>query len=434
MHVYFSGIGGSGLAAMANLCLDLGYKVSGSDLESNENTTQLLQRGATIFFSQNFQNLDTQHRVRMIDWFVHTPAVRESNPEYQFCLKNNVQITKQNELINFIVKDKGLKLIAVSGTHGKTTTTAMIVWLFKELKKEISWVVGSNINFGNSGSYEKGSEYLVYEADEYDRKLLKLNPDISLIASLDFDHPDTYTDLKDYNQTFAQFLGQTRELVCMWQEDYQKFDVVDIPSTVATIMPDAHSKEVKAEIDKIDLTGGLSRKNSYLATQVLSRILDLDKDKLFQLVAKFPGVQRRMEKLRDGLYSDYAHHTSEIEATLEMATELKRKEGFKKIITVYQPHQNIRQHSMLSKYETCFDLADQVYWLPTYLTRENPDLKVLTPQDIIAQIKHSDKAKVVNLDDNLYNIVKEHLDNHNLVVFLGAGSIDKWFREYFLIN
>jgi UDP-N-acetylmuramate--alanine ligase len=434
MHIYFSGIGGSGLASMANLCLDLGYKVSGSDLEENESTLNLKARGATIFFSQSFQNLETQNNIEMIDWFVHTPAVKENNPEYQFCLKNNIKISKQNGLINYIVKDKGLKLIAVAGTHGKTTTTAMVVWLGKQLKLPVSWVIGSNLSFGNSGAYEKGSEYLIYEADEYDRKFLELDPDISIISSLDFDHPDTYTDLDDYNTAFTKFLSQTKQLICIWNEDFKKLGVEKLETEAKLYNPESTESPNSEYLTKIKLTGNHNRKNAYLAISAVSSFSEVDSAKLNDLIETFPGTQRRMEKLVDGLYSDYAHHTTEIAATLELASELKQKENFRKIVVVYQPHQNIRQHVMLSKYTDCFDLADEVYWLPTYLARENPNLKILTPLEIVANINNPNKVKIADLDEKLYSTVKQHLADHDLVLFLGAGSIDNWFREYFVIK
>jgi UDP-N-acetylmuramate--alanine ligase len=434
MHIYFSGIGGSGLSAMANLCIDLGYKVSGSDLEENESTLNLQKRGATIFTSQSFQNLETQNNIELIDWFVHTPAVRENNPEYQFCVKNNIKISKQNGLINYIVKDKGLKLFAVAGTHGKTTTTAMVVWLIKELKQPVSWVIGSNVSFGNSGAYEKDSRYLIYEADEYDRKFLELVPDITIISSLDFDHPDTYVNLYDYNSAFAKFLSQTKQLVCIWNEDFKKLGVEKLETDAKLYNPDSAESLNSEYLSKIKLTGNHNRKNAFLAISAVSSVANVDSAKLNDFIGTFPGTQRRMEKLLDGLYSDYAHHTTEIEAVLESAAELRIKENYHQIVVVYQPHQNIRQHSMLSKYADCFKGADQVYWLPTYLSRENPNLKVLTPLEIVASINQPEKIDIVDLDDELYNIVKKHLADHDLVLFLGAGSIDNWFRKYFLIS
>jgi UDP-N-acetylmuramate--alanine ligase len=425
MHVYFSGIGGSGLSSMAQLCLDLGYIVSGSDMEASENTEILQSRGVQVYIGQNYQDIEQANNVDSIDWFVHSPAIKETNPEYKFCLKNNIKTTKQNQLLNFILTDKNLKLISVAGTHGKTTTTAMLVWLFNSLKLPVSWVIGSNISFGNSGEYQPAAKYLIYESDEYDRKFLDLHPAVSVISSMDFDHPDTYKDKSHYESAFSQFISQTTDLVCMWHDDYTKFK-----SNFETKIyhADQSEKSISEKIESIKLAGLHNRKNAFLAVSALSEILEKDFTDLAKLISDFPGTQRRMEKLATGIYSDYAHHPVEIKATLQSASELCNLYDFDGVVAVYQPHQNIRQHMLLGQYGDSFDTAKKVYWLPTYLSRENPDLSVLTPADIISQIDENDYIEVANTDSDLWQKIIQHRKNNQLILFMGAGSIDSWVR------
>ena len=426
MHIYFSGIGGSGLSSMAQLCLDLGYTVSGSDMEASENTEILKRRGANIYIGQNYQDIEQANNHNLIDWFVHSPAIKESNPEYQFCLKNNIQTTKQNPLLNFILKDKGLKLISVAGTHGKTTTTAMIVWLFKSMGLPVSWVIGSNISFGNSGEYHAGAQYLIYESDEYDRKFLDLHPTAAVITSMDFDHPDTYSDQTDYENAFAKFISQTSELVCLWDEDYAK---MSLNSPAKIYHPDSGLEPNPTYLQLIKLAGAHNRRNAFLAISVVAGLLGQDSVKLNDLMGQFPGTQRRMEKVAEGLYSDYAHHPAEIKATIQSARELCQINGNTGVVAVYQPHQNIRQHMLLGQYGDCFDSADTVYWLPTYLSRENPELEILKPEKIVETISNNQNIQIADTNPELWQKVRLHLQNNQLVVFMGAGSIDNWLRS-----
>lgn len=432
MHIYFSGIGGSGLSAMAQFCLDLGFKVSGSDMEKNENTDILIARGVNICIPQLEVNISKVHSEKKIDWFVYTPSVNSKNVEFQFAKVMGIKMSKQNELLNYTLKEKELKMIAVAGTHGKTTTTGMAVWLFEKLNIPVSYVVGTNLPFGPSGKYTAGSEYFVYEADEYDKKFLELSPEFSIITSLDFDHPDTYTSQEDYFNGFNQFISQTKNNTFLWRDDFDKLD-----SDILVLQDKEQNAKVNIfEKNKgitIKLSGLHNRQNGFLAAQAVSKATNLKVLNLYNFLTDFPGTQRRMEKLSSLIYSDYAHHPVEIEATIQMAKEMMVLQGIdeKKLIVVYQPHQNIRQHEIQSGYVKCFDMADEVYWLPTFLTREKEDLSVLTPADLIKNISPEDRQKIriSDLGVELIEDLKQEMENGNLVLVMGAGTIDKWARE-----
>jgi UDP-N-acetylmuramate--alanine ligase len=201
MHIYFSGLGGSGLTPLANLALDCGYKVSGSDREMSQNLIELQKRGVQFSLEQSTSEIQAIHDQDPIDWIIHTSALPDLHPHLLFASNNRIRITKRHDLINSILEAKNLKLIAISGTHGKTTTTGMLIWIFKQLEIPVSYLVGSSISYGNSGEYNSGSEYFVYECDEFDRNFLNFKPFLSIIPSLDYDHPDTYPTKKTMLRT-----------------------------------------------------------------------------------------------------------------------------------------------------------------------------------------------------------------------------------------
>ena len=462
MHIYFSGIGGSGLSGLAHLALDLGWMVSGSDLESGEIVKKLQLRGAKITLTQSLENITKIHSQKPIDWFLHTAALKPNHTELQFVNQNNwennqikfnnkdinlvdekvenlpknfqkkiqneeneteenqkisknlqsldnnlkvefdqnqgkndqksnnsnwendqetqnnknifcknkisgllqspsknanqsqhsqdpnleksqpspkIKISKRDELINFIITEKNLKLIAIAGTHGKTTTTAMLVWLFKTLQIPVSYLVGSEISFGNSGQFEQ-SEYFVLECDEFDRNFLKFYPEIAIIPSLDFDHPDIYTSQNDYNEAFRQFWNQVKTQII------PKSGIIEKLIKTSPRQKIFDNKVVKVfegfgeSLEKIHLVGLHNRQNAELVLMAMSIILGIQTDQkileigfakyqLFEKISTFPGTSRRFEKLADFIYSDYAHHPSEIAATLELATEIAKSQNTK---------------------------------------------------------------------------------------------------------
>ncbi len=395
MHIYFSGIGGVGLGPLAEIALDAGYEVSGSDAVNSPMFRQLRSRGAEVHLDQEVAILNQLHANQPIDWFVYTAALPENHPELDFARSNGIKVTKRDELLAHIIEEKNLKLIAVSGTHGKTTTTAMVVWLFHQLGLPVSYSIGSSISFGPSGAFDATSEYFIYECDEFDKNFLHFHPFISLIPSQSYDHSDTYPTQTDYDQAFEQFRSQSDNTIT-WRE-------------VTT--------------NNIRLAGEHNRSNGALAIAAIEEIVDEPHEKLVELLHTFPGTDRRFEKLVENLYSDYAHHPEEIEATLQLAHELSDN-----VVVVYQPHQNVRQHQIA--YGNCFDGAEKIYWLPTYLSREDPNLDILSPQDLAKDLPNG-KVVFAHLDNELKKSIETELHNNKLVVLMGAGSIDDWARQQF---
>lgn len=398
MHIYFSGIGGVGLGPLAEITRGAGHIISGSDLADSPTFSNLQKEGFDVSLDQNGSYLAEIHAKNPIDWFVYTAALPPDHPELVYAQKNGIKASKRDELLKAIIEGGEQKLIAVAGTHGKTTTTAMVVWLFKQLDIPISYLVGAPMEWAPSGAYDEAAEYFVYECDEYDRNFLHFNPYFSLITSIAYDHADIYPTQENYTQAFDQFKMQSEQVIT-WEE-------IDPGS--------------------IDLPGHHNRSNGALAVEAVRRVTTQHIDKLVDYIAQFPGTSRRFEKLADNLYTDYAHHPDEIAATLQLASELSRS-----IVVVYQPHQNTRQHHV--SYTNCFDKAEKIYWLPTYLSKEDTSLDILTPQQLTTQLD-SKKVIYADLDDDLAEQIKHGLSAGKLVIIMGAGSIDAWARQCHLKN
>ncbi|HEX6258992.1 MAG TPA: Mur ligase domain-containing protein [Candidatus Saccharimonadales bacterium] len=415
MHIYFSGIGGVGLGPLAEIALDAGYQVSGSDTQDGPMTELLKKRGVAIAIGQDGSHIKDLHASHPIDWFVHTAALKSDHPELTFAHRAEIRISKRDELLAQIITDKNLQLIAIAGTHGKTTSTGMVVWLLKQLGIPVSYSIGTTVSFGPSGSFDPSSRYFVYECDEFDRNFLNFYPTVSLVTAIDYDHPDTYPTQQEYLAAFAQFVGQSQKTI-MWEKDAQS-----LPQPLAapvTVLSDTES-------NRVQLPGQHNRQNAWLAVTAVAELTGKDSLELAQRMQNFPGTHRRFEKLAPNLYSDYGHHPVEIAATLQMARELSDH-----VVLVYQPHQNIRQHEIKTQYADCMREAEMIYWLPTYLSRENPSLPILSPQELSDTLTNRESVVISDLNEELWQHIQNELGAGSLVVAMGAGSIDAWLRQH----
>jgi len=334
------------------------------------------------------------------------------HPEFKAAQELDIKAVKRDQLLASIVKDHNLKLIAVSGTHGKTTVTGMLIWSLKQLGVPISYSIGTTLSFGPSGMFDKSSQYFVYECDEFDKNMLNFEPHLALITSLDYDHPDTYKDEKDYLTAFRQFAKQS-QLTLSWSNQHaDTFE--DLPGVKILDDNDLNTD--------IKLAGEHNRRNASLVLSALETI-GLSGG-LTSALSSFPGTDRRFELLDDNLYSDYGHHPVEIAATLQMAREISDE-----VVLVYQPHQNIRQHDIKDQYTDQFELAEKIYWVPTYLSREDSKLSILEPKDLIQNLTNKDSVQIAELDQELWQLIQEARANGKLVVCMGAGTIDDWVRK-----
>ncbi|HYG83311.1 MAG TPA: Mur ligase domain-containing protein [Verrucomicrobiae bacterium] len=415
MHIYFSGINGVALGPLAEIALDAGHQVSGSDQQTGPMTTRLERRGVAISTDQSGTYLAELHRKQPVDWLVQTSALTSDHPELAFARQHGIRVSKRDELLKEIILQKKLKLIAVAGTHGKTTTTGMLVWLLKQLGLPVSYSIGTTISFGPSGVFTSDSDYFIYECDEFDRNFLQFHPYLSLITSIGYDHPDTYPTADNYYEAFHDFIEQSNQTIA-WQRDLEKIPTATITAT--TGLPDT------TDVSHLTLAGQHNRDNGWLVLTAAAKLTGKSIAELTPLLNTFPGTHRRFEKLAENLYSDYGHHPVEIKATLQMARELSDH-----VVLVYQPHQNVRQHLIRHQYENSMNAAEMIYWLPTYLSREDASLPVLTPEELSNNLAVRERVVISDLDDSLWQHIQAERRAGSLVLCMGAGSIDAWVRQ-----
>jgi UDP-N-acetylmuramate--alanine ligase len=429
MHIYFSGIGGAGIGPLAQIAHQAGYKVSGSDQQNSQYIEYLRKHGVTnVHVGQTQEAIAAVHDKYPIDWFVYSSSIKPGHPELEFCHDQGIKTSKRDELLNQIISDKKLKLIAVAGTHGKTTTTAMAIWLFKQLGLPVSYSVGAKLSFGDMGQYAKGSEYFIYEADEFDRNFLAFEPHISLITGVSWDHHEIFPTREDYQEAFKEFISQTKHTF-IWQEDA---DYLDLENTGSVTTMDSSDPD----IETLNLKGRYNRLDASLAMAGVWRATKTEPEELAGFMDQFPGLSRRMEQIVPNLYSDYAHTPEKVRGAMSVASEMAYESG-QKLVVVYEPLTNRRQHYMLDEYRNSFTGADKLYWIPSYLAREDPNQRVIPPEELISHLSDPTIAEPMLRDETLKNVIQKHLDQGDMVVCMaggGGGSLDDWLRENFLDN
>ncbi|MDZ7744561.1 MAG: Mur ligase domain-containing protein [Candidatus Saccharibacteria bacterium] len=428
MHIFFSGIGGTAIGPLALIAKQAGHEVSGSDKQDSQYIHYLRSKGiVNIHIGQERDEIEHVHQEDPIDWYVYSSAVAIENPnapELTYCREQNIKMSKRDELLNYIISEKHLKLIAVAGTHGKTTTTAMTVWLFKQLGIPLSYSVGAKIPFGDMGQYKASSKYFVLECDEFDRNFLSYNSHTSLITGVTWDHHEIFPTREDYQQAFQEFISQSQHTY-LWQEDADYLSLA--PRDGLEILDSSHK-----HIDDIKLAGLYNRLDAWLAIQSAHKITKTPVADLVEHMNKFPGLQRRMEELVPNLYTDYAHTPEKIRGAMSVALEMS---GDNKLVVIYEPLTNRRQHYMIDDYKDCFDGANKVYWIPSYLAREDPDQRVIPPAEMITHLSNPAIAEPLERDEKLKEVIQKHLDSGDMVVAMAGGggdSLDEWLRENFV--
>ena len=429
MHIYFSGIGGAGIGPLAQIAHQAGYQVSGSDKRDSQYVQYLKKHGITnIHIGQTREAIAAEHERQSIDWFVYTSALPLENPdapELFYCREQGIKTSKRDELLNLILKEKNLKLIAIAGTHGKTTTTALTTWLFKQLKEPVSYLLPAKTTFGEMGEFDHASRYFVYEADEFDRNFLAFEPTISLITGVSWDHHEIFPTREDYQAAFREFIEQSRHTF-IWQEDA---DYLGLGNSSTINVLDSG----QVQIDAIELLGKYNRLDAWLAIQAVHHATKVPVERLIALANSFPGLSRRMEQISPDLYSDYAHTPEKIRGAMSVASEMAAETG-QKLIVVYEPLTNRRQHYMLDDYKDCFKGADKLYWTPSYLAREDKAQRVIPPAELISHLDDPSIAEPMERNDHLKQVIQKHLDSGDMVVGMaggGGGSLDDWLRQEF---
>lgn len=447
-NVHFVGIGGIGISAIARMMLAEGKVVTGQDMQDSEIIHDLEKAGAKIIVGQSIENIPSDTEL-----VVYTIAIEYYDPELFKKLKEgNVPVRSYPEMLGIV--SAGKYTIAISGTHGKTTTTGMIAQILMDNKKNPSVIIGSllqvnvkqkeeNLSLvGAPGERVKSedfalsakqsrtnficgkSEYFVVEACEYRRSFLQVNPKVLVITNIDADHLDYYKDIEDIKSAFRELATAVPAdgfVVCNVNDKNIK-DVVEGINAKVVDYQEFFDENLKLKIP------GIHNKKNAAAARAVGSIIPIESSEVDSALLNFPGTWRRFEfkgKLVSGtkVYDDYAHHPAEITACLQGFRELYKKEDGWKITIVFQSHLFSRTKALLPEFASCFTDADKVLVLPIYFAREVDD-GTITPQILADKILENGVDALAFSD---FKLAEEFVKNLNLgekdiLVTLGAGQ------------
>lgn len=405
--VFFIGIGGIGISALAKMALSRGMIVSGvNDEESPKTLDPLRDLGVGVFLQKDFKTLPPA------DLYVYSDAWLYRGPE----ILEKAHASGKSTLSYFEALGqfaKEYKVIAIAGTHGKTTTTAMVSGILIDAGLDPTCIVGSMVEKFGSNFRKGGSEYMVVEADEYNRHFLNFNPFITVVTNVEADHLDCYKDLEDIQDAFKKLASQSKNVIT----DYSKY-LEKVPKLV---VPGIHNKLNAA------------------AALAVADILKIDPSVAKKSVSEFSGTWRRLEKkgqTKEGtiIYDDYAHHPTEIKASLQALRELYPS-GSKKITILFQPHLYSRTKALFDDFAKSFKQANQTLLLPIFFAREAKDESISSDKLALAITKEGDNAQAFSSFELAEAFVKGlNLGPNDVFVTMGAGEAykvaDRVFRNF----
>jgi UDP-N-acetylmuramate--alanine ligase len=447
VHVYFMGIGGISMSGLAQILKAEGFKISGSDNKESNITNALEALGIKVFYAQKKENID---KAGDIDVVVYTAAVHPDNPEFAYAKEKGLPMLTRAELLGQIMKEYDLP-VAVSGTHGKTTTTSMLSKILLEADTDptlsiggIFKDIGGNIRVGKS-------EYFVTEACEYTNSFLSFFPKISIITNIDADHLDFFKDLDDIRNSFKKFAhllpsdgtliingdidnvseiteGLTCSIITYGSKesfDYYPSDITydnqGNPSFIAHLK-DGSTLDVKLAVP------GIHNVYNALASIAAAMLFGIDKEHIATALSLFGGTSRRFEYKGEvagvTIIDDYAHHPTEIKATLTAAQNYPHN----KIWCVFQPHTYTRTKALMNEFANALSLADHVILADIYAAREKDNLGISsrTLQEKIVELGH--ECNYFPTIENFSEIEKFLLQNctkGDLLITMGAGDVVK---------
>ncbi len=443
--IYFIGIGGIGMSALARYFKGKGKEVSGFDRTETALTKQLKEEGISVSYSD-----DAALIPKDADIVVYTPAIPKDHAGLVYYRENGYDLLKRSDVLGIITKSSFN--ICVAGTHGKTTTTTMIAHILRHSGYGCNAFLGGIAANYNSNFWSDERNVCVVEADEYDRSFLKLSPDIAIITAMDPDHLDIYGTAEEMDKAFVEFAGRIKKGgVLISKLGLEKkgalhadhhfsyalsnttadITAVNIVSGNGGYVFDVKNRNVI--IEKVNLNmGGLHNVENATAAIAVAMQLGIEAQKIKAAVAAFRGVKRRFEYIlspsegNEIVYvDDYAHHPAELEALIKSAASLFSD---KKCTVIFQPHLFSRTKDFADEFAQSLDLADEVILLPIYPARELP-LKGVTSAMIADRMKPG-HVRIMEKNE-LLNWIKETFKNkkNELLITAGAGDIDKLVPE-----
>src|SRR5581483_8427854 len=442
-RVHFVGIGGIGMSGIAEVLLNLGFRVSGSDLKLNPLTGRLAKMGATIQEGHRAEN------VRGAEVVVASSAISASNPEIVEAHRLKVPIIQRGEMLAELMR---LKYgIAIAGMHGKTTTTSMTAAVLAAGGLDPTVVVGGRVDAMGSNARLGKSQYLVAEADESDRSFLKLSPIISVVTNIDREHMDCYRDMDDVEQTFVEFMDRvpfygtviacvddarlrallprvSRRVVTYGTAEGTDFRVLDtgLQSRGSDCLSRFRVRYQGSDLGEFRLhVPGAHNVLNAAAAVAVGVGLDLKLDDVRAGLETFRGVDRRFQMRGEAsgvtVVDDYGHHPTEIRATLAAA----RQCGYQRVLVIFQPHRYTRTQALLEEFGRAFGDADEVFVLDIYAASEQPIAGVTGERVAEAVTNAAGRARYVTSFTEAAEAAAAAASPGDLVLTLGAGNVSQ---------
>ena len=449
--IHFVGIGGIGMSGIAEVLFSQGHKIQGSDLSNNKNIKRLKKKGIKVFLGHSPKNL------KGVNILVVSSAIKNNNSELKFAKKNKILIYKRSDMLAALMKYN--ESIAVTGSHGKTTTTSLISSVLESANFDPTTIIGGIVNKYKSTTRIGKSNWMIVEADESDGSLINLFPKIAVITNINKEHLDfykTYENLKKYFLYFVNnilfdgvvvYCKDNIDLKRLISKSKKKNKISygfkkgsDVRATNILINEkgsffDINIKKTnllkKETIKKVQLNvlGKHNIENS-LAAVTVAKILNISTFDLKNAFKKFNGVKRRFTLVCNfkgvKIIDDYAHHPEEIKATLNLAKILKPK----KLIVIFQPHRFSRFKSLYLDFKKVLKNCDKLYVTDVYAAGEKK-IKSISKENFVNEMNNNKKNFAEILDDfnHLPQIILNEAEQGDIVIFIGAGDISKWVND-----
>jgi len=444
-HIHFVGIGGIGMSGLAEVLLNLGFRISGSDLVDTEITQRLQRLGVRFFLGHRPENISQANVV------VVSSAIREDNVEVITAKEKAIPVIPRAEMLAELMRMKDS--IAVTGSHGKTTTTSLIGAILAQAGLDPTLVIGGRLNSWGSNAKLGQGDFLVAEADESDGSFLKLFPTIAVVTTLEEEHLDHYQNLENIKSVFIQFINKV---------PFYGFVVLCLDEiNICALLPhlekryitygfrnDAHylAREVRYNGPRVDFVAfhrerelgpitlhmpGLHNVYNALAAIAVGQELHIDFPTIQEALANFSGIERRFQikgEREDILWvDDYGHHPTEIQATLKAA-----KQGWpdRRLVVIFQPHRYTRTHTLLPRFFNAFDQAEVVIIIPIYSAGERP-IEGIDSRLILQGIRGQGHPQALYLGDKeeIIQYIEGIIRPGDLLLTLGAGDVWKIGEE-----
>ena len=449
-RVHFIGIGGSGLSAIARLLKESGYEVTGSDRTLSPFAADLQNMGVQIYVGHHPRN------VSGADMVIRSSAIKDENPEVEAANRAGIPVYKRSDFLGQLMEKK--TGIAIAGTHGKTTTTAMISWMLYSLDRDPSFIVGGTLNNLNVNAHAGKGEAFVIEADEYDRMFLGLKPHIAVVTNLEHDHPDCYPTFEDMYSAFESFVGLLPPdgtfITCAEDEGAaaliphaRRLGYSVLSYSLQGEMTINSPQWIQARMIKTNARGGFDfsvmtnmggvtnalnvslqvpgehNVRNALAALSVAAVMGLPLTKAAEALGQFTGTGRRFEVRGEPngvlLVDDYAHHPTEIKATLAGA---KARYPERRIWAVWQPHTYSRTQTLFFEFSRAFSDADEVLVTEIYASREAK--QEFTSAEVVGSMPHP-SARYSGSVLETKNYLLDHVRAGDVVIVLSAGDADQ---------